>query len=110
METEPFAAERKFALNTMNPDKAPRMAPVIQAIRRRLASRPGEWVSHDDLTTSARVAGDLAEQTITNRIAVMVKIGMIEKRGGYQRWFDRRVSRMVAKDTRAYRLGDWPSP
>jgi len=94
---------------SLDEDKAPRMAPALCAIRDLLCDM--EWHPHDELIEVADDASDLALDTVRARICEAVAVGFVEKRGTYlpqRRLSDGRVQR--ARDSREYRLIDWPLP
>ena len=100
---------RQFMTESLDEDKAPRMAPALLAVRDLLCDL--EWHSHEELINEALAESDLAVDTIKSRICEAVAVGFIDKRG---KWTPRRGSwpKKVtpSSDTREYRLVDWPLP
>lgn len=97
------ADERQFLINSLNPEKAPRIAPAASGLLLLLADQ--RWHSFTEtVAAGARPAPDLAIRTITNLLSRAVRAGMIEKRGEYTR----KQGHKPARDTREYRLIEWP--
>jgi len=92
--------ERRFLINSLDPELAPRIAPASRAIRETLADQ--RWHSFTELAAAGVRASDLAVRTVSNLIARASKAGMIEKRGEYVRKGGRAI------DSRMYRIVEWP--
>lgn len=94
---------REFLINSLNAEKAPRIAPAARAIRALLAESSG-WHRYAEVVAVGVRASDLAVKTVDNLLRTAVFAGLIERRGEYERGFRGRP----AVDMRAYRLIDWP--
>lgn len=99
-----LADDRRFLIQSTDPETAPRLAPAMQAIKGLLYGAGSGWVRHSALLAGAVRASDLAVRTVDNMVRRATTAGMIEKRGEYSRAGRGRK----ASDTRAYRLADWP--
>ena len=97
------ADDRTFLINSLDPEKAPRLAPGMRALRQSLAG--GGWVRHDAVLAAGLRASDLTVKTVDAQLRRAVTAGMVEKRGEYTRAYRGRP----AEDSRKYRLKDWPT-
>lgn len=102
-QTASTLAERKFVIGLLDPKLAPRIAPAASKMRALLAE--SDWVGHDELLDAGLNASDLAPQTVKNVIRKAVAVGFVELAGSYVAGAKRRPTR----DTRRYKLIDWPS-
>lgn len=89
---------RTFYINTADYNRAPRMAPMVRAVRRRLT--PGRPVRYAEVFGIAKDASDLKDTTIRNWFLGAVKAGLLKQTGTY--------TQLGRVDTRKLALGDWP--
>lgn len=105
---EEFLAERRkvddreFLINSLDPEKAPRLAPAHLAVRVLLAD--GRWHAWIEVLAAGVRGGDLAVKTVDNSLRRAVSAGLIERTGEYVAGRGRKRS----VDTRKLRLIDWP--
>lgn len=97
---------RIFLIKALDPEHAPRMAGAIRAVRDALSS--AAWRPYSAVLAAGVRASDVAVKTVDNQLRASIAVGMVELRGQYSRWYDRRAKRWVVTDTRELRLIDWP--
>jgi hypothetical protein len=90
-------AARSFYLNTADPRRAPRMAPMVRAVRAALCRRPH---GYNELLTIALGASDLKRNSVKNWLTGAVSGGLLRQTGRYQA--------VGPVDTRRLHLADWP--
>lgn len=111
---EAFIAQRRtderrnFLINGLDHTRAPRLGPALSAIRGALDGR--DWVAHAAVIASGLRASDVVSKTVDQQLRNAVAAGMVERRGAYNRTYNRRTARWKVDDTREYRLIDWPLP
>jgi hypothetical protein len=89
--------KRTFYLDTADYERAPRMAPMVRAVRRALGQRPYKYA---ELVELALDESDLKRNTVKTWLSGAVGAGMIKQTGKYRA--------VGPVDTRKLALGDWP--
>lgn len=95
----------RFMVNALDPEQAPRLAPAVRALRDLVADG---WASHTATLAAMLRASDLAVKTADSLMRRAVTAGLVERRGEYSRTRNRRTRQWEVRDTRAYRLVNWP--
>lgn len=98
--------QRRFLISALNDENAPRLAPAANAMRDLL--RGGEWQSWAAVMAAALRGSDLAVKSVDNFLRQLLTAGFVERRGEYERRYNRAARRWQHGDTREVRLIDWP--
>jgi hypothetical protein len=104
-----IADMRRFAIEALDPEKAPRLSSAVRAVRELLVSRCGRWVPWPHVVATGLRESDLAVKTVESVIRNAVTAGVLERKG---EWAAARGRGRAATDTRMVRLaglGDWPA-
>jgi hypothetical protein len=94
---------RIFMIRSLDPLKAPRLAPATQALRTLLAGTPSGVTWSEALATMLR-ASDIAVKTADNIIRQAISGGLVSRTGEYERKL-----RKANVDNRTLRLIEWPT-
>ena len=97
---------RIFLIKALDPANAPRMAGALRAVRDALGV--GGWRPYDAVLAAGVRASDITVKTVDNQIRASIAVGMVDRRGEYRRWYDRRAGQWNVTDTRELRVIDWP--
>lgn len=114
--TEAVKARRQqdkinFMKQILDPQRAPLLAPAMNALRDRLLSLgPDEWLSYPEAIALGIGASPVAVKTVDGRIRDLIAMGAIERRGKYNRKWDKASKKFDVDDKREIRLIDWPGP
>lgn len=97
-------SERDYLINATSPERAPRLAPALLALRAQLSDCDATpW------TTAVAVAlrsSDIAPKTIDNMLRKLIAHGFVVKRGEHTSAVRNR--KRYVTDERTLHLGDWP--
>lgn len=100
--------DRLFMAKAVDPEFAPRNAPMVSAMRDALS--PARWTKHASVLAAGLSASDTSAKTADNMLRKAVAAGFVERRGEYQREYIKRSRKWKVTDTRQYRLREWPTP
>lgn len=98
--------KRKFILQAMNPENAPRLAPALQALRVLLLD--GQWHAWSQCVATMLRAGDLAVKTVDTQMRNALYTGLILRRGEYAPGSSWGKHKKLPVDDREVKIRDWP--
>jgi hypothetical protein len=104
-----FAEERAYLINTSDPAIAPKLSPAVLALRALLAEAHPRYVPWDSAMAEMVRKSEIAVRTAENLLRKFIAHGFVDRRGEYSRTYAKRTRKWSVTDSRAVRLGEWPT-